>query len=65
MHVETVKLREIRTLVDIIHILIASRAEVSYSTRALRALRDIRKYIVLVDIISKINELKKQLAEFA
>ena len=47
MHVETVKLREIRPLVDIIHILLASRAEVSYSTRALRALRAIRKYVVL------------------
>ena len=34
MHVETVKLREIRPLVDIIHIL-------------LRALRAIRKYVVL------------------
>ena len=43
-HVETVKLREIRPLVDIIHILLASRAEMSYSTRALRA---IRKHVVL------------------
>ena len=48
MHVETATLREIRPLVDIIHILLASRAEVSYSTRALRALRAIvRKYVVL------------------
>ena len=47
MHVETVKLREIRPLVDIIHILLASWVEVSYSTRALRAIRAIRKYVVL------------------
>ena len=47
MHVETAKLCEIRPLVDIIHILLASRAEVSYSTRALRALHAKQKYVVL------------------
>ena len=47
MYVKTVKLREIRPLVDIIHILLASQAEVSYSTRALRALRALRKYVFL------------------
>ena len=36
MYVGTMKLREERPLVDIIHILLASRAEVSYSTRAMR-----------------------------
>ena len=36
-------------MVDIIHILglLASRAEVSYSNRALQALRALRKYVVL------------------